>query len=486
MSYVDMIPWKTKEMEKIAKIFLTDKKLILLRAPAGIGKTSVAVAYLISMAIMGKRGAIFLRTRKEVEHTLAIIKRIISGKKLDLLILPTPSKHDFCVVKPGVPLIKYWCPASECDRLKRRKYSDIEKVLRSQVFSELNSYVRLMAMGMRCPYHICLELLKKADIIIGTHPYFIHEDLFERLGKLAIIVVDEAHNLVGITTFEGDAKNIEEGKIIAEEAMEKGHAIHKYVVRLWRSGDIDRATILAEYDAYRTEKGVEVRMNGKIIKVYPPIELVKDRIENVSKIILMSSTLYPSKFYEKLFAEGINHRLEVIPGLFKSPKRRIVIMDTELSTAVSMRSQEIYAGYASEIKRLHRKLGEKIIVFCPSYEVAKNIAKHLGKEVKDKPEGEIIITVYRGRIAEGVELPEGYKVAIMAGLPFPKISAKDEKIIEVYSKIYRIDKQSIRQAFLMSSMVSALIQAAGRVGRREQGIVIIIDSRAKSIFGGAL
>ena len=132
--FVDLIPWKTPEMEKLAKIFVSPKKLVLVRAPAGVGKTSVAIAYLFWNALMGRRGAIFLRTRREVEHALNIARSIGERVSVDLLVIPTPSKRELCVMRPGKDIpIRFLCPAIDCERLRRRKYSDVERILRGNI-----------------------------------------------------------------------------------------------------------------------------------------------------------------------------------------------------------------------------------------------------------------------------------------------------------------------------------------------------------------
>jgi len=53
----------------------------------------------------------------------------------------------------------------------------------------------------------------------------------------------------------------------------------------------------------------------------------------------------------------------------------------------------------------------------------------------------------------------------------------------VYSERYGIDVETLKEAYLQSSMVSALIQAMGRVGRKREGYVFVIDRRAIGIFG---
>ena len=135
MSFTDLIPWKTSEMEKLAKAFLAQKRLILIRAPAGIGKTSVAIAYLFQSALIGKRGAIFLRTRREVEHALKIAKKIKERVRADILVIPTPSKRELCVMRFKEIPIRFLCPAIDCERLRKRRYSDVEKYLRKRILS---------------------------------------------------------------------------------------------------------------------------------------------------------------------------------------------------------------------------------------------------------------------------------------------------------------------------------------------------------------
>lgn len=478
MSFLDLLPYKPDLAKEIAKGLLSQKNLVLIRAPAGGGKTSVAIAYIIHLTLSGRRGAIFLRTRREVKHALNIAQVILKNLgKTNLLIVPTPSKESFCVMGIKDELIKYWCPISDCERLTVRKYSDIENSLRGRVLSSLESYIELFAHGRRCPYYIALELLKKADVVIGTHNYFTKSELFERLGKINIGIVDEAHALLIPKTYEGSIETIERGRDLASTAIEQGVPLHKYVVALGKT-DMDSARALAEYDSYVKAEGIEIRVKDKVIKVYPPKDLIKARLQSVNRIILMSSTLYPSNFFRVIFTDNsIDHDMIVIPGLIGG-KRKLIIPDVNLSLAYTKRDEKTFLAYAETIKNIQSKHREKTLVFCPSYEVARKIAKYLKKKPTDELGEDLVLTVFRGRIAEGIDAT-GYKVAIMAGLPFPRIDAKTEAILKVYSGIYRINEKAVKEAYSTSSMISALIQAMGRVGRREEGIIYIVDSRAR-------
>jgi len=94
--------------------------------------------------------------------------------------------------------------------------------------------------------------------------------------------------------------------------------------------------------------------------------------------------------------------------------------------------------------------------------------------------GNITLTIARGRLAEGVEVGD-YDYAVIIGLPYPKFTMKDSLIFKTLAKYYGVDYSIIYRGFMISSMISALIQAAGRVGRKRRGIVIVIDDRVLSL-----
>lgn len=485
--FVEIIPWITENMKKLEKYFLVSKKLVLLRAPAGIGKTSVAIAYMIHNMLMGKRCALFLRTRKEIEHAFGIAKGILEKIEHDLLILPTPSKKELCIMHAGgdIPL-RFLCPVIDCVRMRKRDVKDIEKVLRGKVLEYTEEYLRLLSSGGRCPYILLKELLGKADMIFGVHEYFSDDELFSLLGKLDIIIVDEAHSFI-LTYKEFSESYIRKGEVLVEDFYSKGgRNVGKLIVALWREGKYEDSRAVSHYYQYVKTQGVEIKIDGMIIKAEPPIEIIKKRIRDCEKMIIMSSTLYPSKFFEVLFSKGLEHEMIVVPGLIRNPNRVIKIVDTDVSMAYKERTEHTLMKYAEIILGIARRVKGNVIVFAPNYEIAEKLSRIIKAPViRDRiQEEKIVITAFRSKISEGVDLPPSFKAVIIAGLPYPKITRKEIRILDAYRKKYGIDVDILRKAYIESSMISALVQAMGRVGRRgEKGLVFIIDRRAKRLFG---
>lgn len=474
MSFLDLLPWKKSTLPQISKAFLSEKKLVLLRAPAGSGKTAVALAYLVSEAIMGRRGAIFFRTKSEIENALRILREILDRRSLRLLVLPTPSKEDFCIYNPPRDIVKYWCPISGCDRINRRSSKDLEHLFSEMNYSSINDYIVALARHGVCPYFTLQNMLRKADIVLGTHQYLITKDLFEKLGHLDIIIVDEAHNLMFLRTFESEKKNL----LLGEEIFSRSatRRIGHLVVALWREGRNLEAKLVALFDAFRSAEGETISVGNKIIKILPPIKLVEERMQNAKKFVLMSATLYPLRLFEKLFAGNMEHETLVIPGLFVRESLEIKIIKSKLSMKYAERNISTFKGYAELIRRIQKKLNQKLLIFAPSYEIANQLAKLLGCQI-DSECRVGLVTVFRGKLSEGIEQP--YNIAIAAGLPFPKITEETKIILEFYSKFYGIPYEALEYAYRYSGMIIALIQALGRVGRKQKGLAIIIDKRSE-------
>ncbi len=207
----------------------------------------------------------------------------------------------------------------------------------------------------------------------------------------------------------------------------------------------------------------------------------------------MSASLYPIKLFEEIFSTS-QYRPQsiIVSGMLESDEKRLFLaLDIGLSTSFRKRKTEVLEEYAKLILFLSKKLKESILAFTPSKEYAKALKGFLqeatiinGAEKNTYGEADckesIFISYMRGALAEGVELDLGGcspRVLIIVGLPYPKIDEKTHLVLSSLSKAYGLEDTEFYEAYLYSSMISALVQASGRVGRREKGVVVIVDNR---------
>ena len=456
--------------ERILNVLKSKEKYILLRAPAGSGKTTLTLAYAIVAAQTGARTGIFFRTLSQVNSSLRTLRKLIRVMNPPRIpkIVPIVGKIRTCINPPqNAEIFPLWCEYSKCPFMSKRRLRGI------YLPNAPESLRQVMMIGREndiCPYYIMLNEALGADILLATQSFFINDKLFERLLPLNLAVVDEAHGLMHLY-IEIDEEKYKKGAELAEIGLNKL--------------SLDEARALSDYRDYVRTEGVEVviEKEEKRIKIIPPIWLIRKRVNQVSKLILMSATIYPTGLFKLLFAKDIDVKIEVIPGLIqKSKKARIFgIIDDDLSSKRELRTPLLYNRYAVIIRRLILKIGTPTLILTPGYEFAQELAKRLGYPiVKDPKEvrGDIVISVLRGRLSEGIDIKFGkpLKLLIIAGLPYRPRTSEFVALIKVYSEIYGKDPLFLAYALEESDMLQALIQALGRA-RRSKGVSFIIDFR---------
>ena len=465
----NLLPVKNNTTRRILEILSSDDRLILLRAPAGSGKTLASLSYAIASAINGKRVALFFRTISQVDYALKTISSILRDElqaKEELRIAVVVGKVQYCIRPPqGRAPFPMWCSYSKCS-LRNVKYGKFS-------FPDIPSSIRYIKNLCRslhfCPYYFSLTEAPKASLILATQAFFINDNLFDKLGKVDDAIVDEAHGLLFLH-FEINHETYNKGRSLS------GTEIGKL--------SIDDAVALSVYEDYVRSEGEEVVLKDKRIKILPPIRLVRKRLEKLSKLIMISATIYPTGLFKLIFARDINARIEVIPGLIKSTRKRKImgIAIRGLSSKHEQRVPKTYNTYARVIRYLINKYGKPALILAPGYEFAREIAKRLGvKVVKDPSEArdDVVISVLRGRMSEGidVELGEPVKLLVIAGLPYMPRTPEFIAIAKIYSRAYGVNFYELARALEEADMVNAVVQALGRIGRRGKGIGIILDER---------
>ena len=474
-----------------------DADLLIIRSPAGFGKTRTALYYSLAQALKGKRVVNFYRTIEEIGYALRILTEI-KREKDEVLIIPLVGKEHMCRFVPDSrDLLRWWCIFLNCNFLKRRRNSDLENHLRKKVYPSIKDYYKIARDEDLCPYFFYQDLSDKAGIILTTHKYFIDDKQFEKLGQVDIAIVDEAHNIFIIKTAEIDKHSKEVGERLFNIAEDRALREDRFAKKIWFDGDKNSVLALARYVNYREADGLEIEHGEKYIKIVTPSTLYRKRKEDIDKIILMSGTMYPITLYKEIIkTENFNTKTLIQKGMINETKnRKILALTIGLTTRFKERSMDMLKKYAQVINRLNIEIEKPLIVFTPNKEMAKSLADLLKGiyiertfENLEKISGDcseiIFITYMRGPLSEGVELDLGKcnpNIEIIIGLPYPMIDSETQKIFEVYSKILNLPERQLIEAYKTSEMISTLIQTAGRVGRADKGIVVIIDDRLKSL-----
>lgn len=473
--------------EELLNAFNAESKLILIRARAGAGKTFLSLAYSIYQAIMGKKVALFFRTRSEVNQALRIAYEIRAGLAKKSIsaptVIPIVGKDALCRYPPdNKSVIKWWCRIIDCEYLNHKISSDFRDVVKTKQFGNIRDYFILAREMGLCPYFALQLTAAESSIVATTHPYFIKDELFERLGERDILIVDEAHNLIKPVTARISESEYSFTITVADEVE-----IQNMILGLWRSNRKGKATRVSRYWSFINSAGEVIRVDGEYIRVVPPNELISERMKSAEKIFILSSTLYPLNLYKKLFAGSNEVETRVYPGFMKSTERRmIVILKIGLTSRYSERGERTYKLYSSVISELVREISKPTIIFVPSKEFAMRLSRELRYDViMDEKElyrvnSDKVISVMGSRLSEGVDIimrGGEPRLLIVAGLPYPRRDNEYVEVVKFYARHYRVNAGTLLKTIEVSEMLSRLIQTAGRVGRKSKGAVIIIDDR---------
>jgi len=197
---------------------LNNKEHIIFHAPTGLGKSAAALAPAITYAKKNKCTVFFL-TSRHTQHQIAIetLQNIKTKYNIELQVADIIGKKWMCL-QPAVQELRSnefaeFCRQTvahgTCDfytntrsgfELKTEGKKAVEEAEKTICHAE-----ELIHIGKKnnvCPYEVTLELIKKADIIVGDYSYIFNPSisgtLFKKTGKSlenTIVIVDEAHNL---------------------------------------------------------------------------------------------------------------------------------------------------------------------------------------------------------------------------------------------------------------------------------------------------
>ncbi|MDD1755775.1 MAG: ATP-dependent DNA helicase [Methanomassiliicoccales archaeon] len=218
----------------------------------------------------------------------------------------------------------------------------------------------------------------------------------------------------------------------------------------------------------------------------------------------MSGTLAPLYEYRDSIGMGEDCVLRSFPSPFPAENRR-VLYSTEVTTKYDDMAQDdtIVPRMEDLVVASCNALDRNTVVFFPSYVLMDRflsdgmlarIRKKVHVEERGMPQaelmstvqsfkkatlfGQVLFAVMGGRVSEGIDFPDReLQVAILAGIPFPKPTAKQRALLHYY-------EMKFGKGWEYTVKVPAsrkMLQSIGRLIRTEKdvGAALILDKRAK-------
>ena len=219
--------------------------------------------------------------------------------------------------------------------------------------------------------------------------------------------------------------------------------------------------------------------------------------------ILMSGTLFPPDMYSDIL--GIpngNTTCEEYESGFP-PENRPVLIASDVTSKYTEREAS-YGSIRSHIQSVLEKTNGNVAVFAPSYAMLDRIREGIYTFGKvDKVEGRrmsknevervianlyemramgretVLFGVLRGKLSEGIDYSDNILNAVVCvGLPFPPPSARQDALLEYYTRRFGSRSKAWKYANLQPA-VNSVLQALGRPIRNaeDKAIVVLLEKR---------
>jgi Rad3-related DNA helicase len=520
---ISLREWQKERFDEAINALQT-KKILLLNAPTGAGKT---LFVLLLGKELGKRVLFLTRTHSEFEPVTREAKRL--GLKVGYLfgknsVCPYASKE----TKPED------IDCKEC--VLRGLFRDLNGLSPSQILQ-----ISKTASDF-CPYYSLKSMISEADVIAASYMYFFDPNLRKYIvcnheGCLKpsdlMVVVDEAHNLISADewfSLEIGKKSVEEALKEVGEVEEKTksdltsvkdflneligffnslnkmdsckelplypqpspetliqmhNAIKAYLNM--KEGPIKRSHLRAIYKFYHTDGDV-FNCEGKLTVVPSNVQkLINNAFNHASMVVLMSGTL------PIMNIDGYKIDVDLKIG---KPEYYYCNHVTSIHKFRPINAPK----YAEIIKKIYKQSPSNVLIYFPSYDFKDEVRKYLAgipilEESRRITHEEIlnlmkdgkyaVLLVINAKESEGIEFRDESKNLfndlILAGLPYPDISNDlVTRRIKVLSDLMKKEEQGVAHELTRIKIK----QTIGRAFRDPNDYVKIYlcDKRYKEYF----
>jgi DNA excision repair protein ERCC-2 len=426
---------------------------IFINAPTGIGKTDASLGAALTFALKNGLDVFFL-TPKISQHKIAM--EAVSGIKkkfgLDFNFADIVGKRNICI-NDKINAIESDGFYSACESVVKsgkctyfsnaKNFDAGEKGLMEAIENGHNALLDYSYGKGVCTYEVAAKYAKNCKVIIAGYSHLLNPynkgTFLKKIGHSidnAIIIWDEAHNLInianayfstaisesGIDAAERELKAISSNidldylkfaikKLAARKlSKEKSEAFvekeditelmeseyEKLIDTLEKAGleyiqakGAKRSAILHVARFLRgfleadestakivTNRNGRIRLNVSCLYPNRALPILQEAYANV----FMSATMEPMSMYADMFGLA-NSEMKSYASPF--PKlNKIAFIDEEFTTKFTQRSNEQYMKIAKRIEEIKESIPGSLAVFFPSFTVLEGISRHVNVSKK--------------------------------------------------------------------------------------------------------
>ncbi|MCH8519726.1 MAG: ATP-dependent DNA helicase [Nanoarchaeota archaeon] len=260
----------------------------------------------------------------------------------------------------------------------------------------------------------------------------------------------------------------------------------------------------AKYKHILTEKGEDDFIGSINVKNLDPSKFIKEAVENVFGVVMLSATLEPIEKYQ--YDLGLSKaKVKILPSPFKDENVKYIFYSGEsFSSKISQRNDDGLNKMNNRILDIVNKLEKNTIVFFPSYDYLNLIYKRFYSEINhnkfkihlessemskkekeevvnafenNKDKVQILFGVSKGNFYEGLDLPgKKLEVVILAGFPYPPTDLVNESLEKYY---FKQGISNAKEYTYIFPAIATSIQAGGRCIRddEDRGLIFLLDGR---------
>jgi len=407
---------------------------LFIEAPTGIGKTIAAVFPAVKALGQGRFGRIvFLTAKNSGKHIARQAFERLRSENLRLKVITLTAKDKLTCVEGER------CDPMTCENAVGY-FDRLPGAMKAMFAFDIWDPERIAEIARKhaiCPFEFSLDLSTWADVVICDVNYFfdprvVLRRLFEVSKEKNVLLIDEAHNLVGrardmfsaslsLEAIRECSRTVSAGDPALARALDKlGFAMEtaakgpgvqlekpKQILRAvrefhgvgeaWLSSDqqvpwkdffletvFEAASFLQAGDRFDDDFRFfhENERDGLVLKIFclDPGRLLKRARKKAESTIFFSATLSPADYYLDLLGADPPFGLVQLPSPF--PTENLEIFAGEHLSTTYRERDENYKPIAKLVSGFCRYAPGNILVFFPSYVFMQSVANFF-----DPPEG---------------------------------------------------------------------------------------------------